>query len=299
MDPVENFFSPYAGMHNNPISQVDPDGRFPLIAIAIGALTNAVIQNYKGNINNFGDFVSAMAIGAVKGAGSYAVGQFVGGIVGSNSLSLADEGVGVFASSDPTLLDEILLTASRGGGFDFSNTVSTLLSFGGCVYGGFGTPDFNMNLYPNSTLLPTVDVYAYQNVSLKTDGFSYYGGSPPIPGRSSILKIFKNIPSWIKSFKYGMNFAAKGGGNVIPKGKLANHLFKGSGKLVDNPANRTLISRISNGKPLVVDEFGKSWFRGVDASGRGIYSYTQNGIVKGSGYTNLSAAEIIAKYSVK
>lgn len=63
--------------------------------------------------------------------------------------------------------------------------------------------------------------------------------------------------------------------------------------------NRTLISRISNGKPLVVDEFGKSWFRGVDASGRGIYSYTQNGIVKGSGYTNLSAAEIIAKYSVK
>ena len=156
----------------------------------------------------------------------------------------------------------------------------------------------------NGYFLSAIDVktdmlLGYQYVSLKTDGFSYYGGSPPIPGRSSILKIFKNIPSWIKSFKYGMNFAAKGGGNVIPKGKLANHLFKGSGKLVDNPANRTLISRISNGKPLVVDEFGKSWFRGVDASGRGIYSYTQNGIVKGSGYTNLSAAEIIAKYSVK
>ncbi len=87
--------------------------------------------------------------------------------------------------------------------------------------------------------------------------------------------------------------------NIIPEGKLANHLFKGAGKLADNPANRTLIQNISNGKPLVVDKFGKSWYRGVDASGRGIYSYTQNGIVKGAGYTDLSAAEIIAKYGVK
>ncbi len=93
--------------------------------------------------------------------------------------------------------------------------------------------------------------------------------------------------------------AAKGATNLIPKGKLANHLFKGTGKLVDNPANRSLISKISNGKPLVADKFGKSWYRGVDASGKGIYSYTQNGVVKGAGYTNLSAAEIIAKYGVR
>ena len=87
--------------------------------------------------------------------------------------------------------------------------------------------------------------------------------------------------------------------NLIPEGKLANHLFKGTDKLVDNPANRTLIQNISNGKPLVVDIFGKSWYRGVDAAGNGIYTYTQNGIVKGAGYTNLSAAELIFKYTPK
>ncbi len=94
-------------------------------------------------------------------------------------------------------------------------------------------------------------------------------------------------------------FGAKGVTNAMPKGNLANHLFKGTGKLVDNPANRALITKISNGKPLVVDKFGKSWYRGVDTSGKGIYSYTQNGVVKGAGYTNLSAAEIIVKYGVK
>jgi hypothetical protein len=91
---------------------------------------------------------------------------------------------------------------------------------------------------------------------------------------------------------------AKGGMNLIPEGKLANHLFKGAGKLADNSANRILIQNISNGTPLVVDKFGKNWYRGLDATGNGIYSYTQNGIVKGAGYTNLSAAEMIIKYGV-
>ena len=93
--------------------------------------------------------------------------------------------------------------------------------------------------------------------------------------------------------------AAKVGINIIPKGNLANHLFKGAGKLADNAANRALITKIANGKALTVDKFGKSWYRGVDVSGRGIYTYTQNGVIKGAGYTELSEAEIILKYSVK
>lgn len=58
--------------------------------------------------------------------------------------------------------------------------------------------------------------------------------------------------------------AAKGALNIIPEGKLANHLFRGVNKLVDNPANRTLIQKIANGKPLGVDAYGKSWYMGVD-----------------------------------
>ena len=93
--------------------------------------------------------------------------------------------------------------------------------------------------------------------------------------------------------------AAKGGANLIPKGKLANHLFKGTGKLADNPANRALIQKISNGTPLGIDVYGKAWYSGVDASGNLIYSYTQNGVVKGAGYMNMTLEEMVIKYGLK
>jgi len=94
-------------------------------------------------------------------------------------------------------------------------------------------------------------------------------------------------------------FAAKTATNLIPGGKFANHLFKGAGKLVDNPANRTLIQKIANGKPLGVDAYGKSWSMGVDGTGKSVYTYTQNGVVKGAGYATMTPAEMIAKYGLK
>jgi hypothetical protein len=93
--------------------------------------------------------------------------------------------------------------------------------------------------------------------------------------------------------------AVKEGLNLIPEGKLANHLFKGMGKLADNPVNRSLIQKIANGKPLGVDAYGKSWYIGVDGAGRYIYTYTQNGVIKGAGYATMTPAEIIAKYGLK
>lgn len=93
--------------------------------------------------------------------------------------------------------------------------------------------------------------------------------------------------------------AAKGGTNLIPEGKFANHLFKGARKLADNPANRSLIQKISNGKALGIDPHGKSWFFGVDGAGKSIYSYAEKGIVKGAGYASMTAKEIIIKYGLK
>jgi len=87
--------------------------------------------------------------------------------------------------------------------------------------------------------------------------------------------------------------------NVIPDGKMANHLFKGAGKLANTPANRALIQKISNGKPVGVDPYGKSWYTGVDASGNQIYAYAQNGIIKGAGYMNMTAKEMISKFGLK
>lgn len=83
--------------------------------------------------------------------------------------------------------------------------------------------------------------------------------------------------------------------NLIPEGKLANHLFKGAGKLADNPANRTLIQNLANGKSLGVDAFGKSWYLGLDGAGKSIYTYTQNGVVNGAGYATMTAEQMILK----
>ena len=97
----------------------------------------------------------------------------------------------------------------------------------------------------------------------------------------------------------GIRLAAKGVTNIIPKGKLANHLFKGAGKLKDTPASRKLIQKISNGKALGVDSHGKSWYTGVDKAGKLIYSYTKKGVVKGAGYMNMTPEEMIIRYGLK
>ena len=93
--------------------------------------------------------------------------------------------------------------------------------------------------------------------------------------------------------------AAKAGLNLIPEGKFANHLFKGAGKLADNPANRSLIQNLANSKALGVDAFGKSWHMGLDGAGKSIYTYTQNGIVKGAGYATMTAEQMILKYGLR
>jgi len=123
------------------------------------------------------------------------------------------------------------------------------------------------------------------------------GAVEPVHPEAFIIPL-PPILAFLRYLKFGSS-AAKGLINIIPEGKLANHLFKGVEKLVDTPSNRTLIQNISNSKPLVIDKFGKTWYRGVDDSGKAIYSYTQNGVVKGAGYTNSSAKEMIIKYGVK
>jgi hypothetical protein len=109
----------------------------------------------------------------------------------------------------------------------------------------------------------------------------------------SDLVVYRN---WAKDLEAT---AAKGVTNLIPEGKLANHLFKGAGKLADNPANRSLIQNLANSKALGVDAFGKSWHMGLDGAGKSIYTYTQNGVVKGAGYATMTAEQMILKYGLK
>lgn len=102
------------------------------------------------------------------------------------------------------------------------------------------------------------------------------------------------MPSW-SSVKSIFSLGAK---NMMLEGKLANHLFKGAGKLADTPANRALITKISNSKSLGVDAYGKSWYAKTLGNGTQIYSYSQNGIIKGAGL-NQTPVNIISRYGLK
>jgi len=90
MDPVENFYSPYAGMHNNPLSQVDPDGRNPLlIAMAIGAAIGGY-TGYKVGQEAGADGLE-LAVYILGGAA-------IGGLSGYAAGSVAAAGGSVFLS---------------------------------------------------------------------------------------------------------------------------------------------------------------------------------------------------------
>jgi hypothetical protein len=85
--------------------------------------------------------------------------------------------------------------------------------------------------------------------------------------------------------------------NLIPEGNLANHIFSGkAGKLIDTPTNRELIREVSNNPANLVgvDKYGKSWYSQILPNGTQIYSYTQNGVVKGAGI-NQTPIEIVTK----
>ena len=116
-------------------------------------------------------------------------------------------------------------------------------------------------------------------------------------GKSLLLKLFAKA-FLKKTSSEIVESTAKVVTNALPKGKLANHLFKGADKLADTPANRSLIQEISNGKALGIDSYGKSWFAKTLPNGTQIYTYTQNGIVKGAG-VNQTVVDIVARYGLK
>ena len=43
-----------------------------------------------------------------------------------------------------------------------------------------------------------------------------------------------------------------------------------------------------------MDAYGKSWYMGVDGAGKSVYTYTQNGVVKGVGYDHVVEPHVVA-----
>jgi hypothetical protein len=73
---------------------------------------------------------------------------------------------------------------------------------------------------------------------------------------------------------------------------------KGNRKLLDTPAHRELIEKVSNGTVVVTDTHGSSYYLGLDEAGKKIYTRVHSGIVKGSGYNDFLTLDDFIKYAL-
>ena len=81
-DPMGQFHSPYVGMGNNPVSDLDPDGGLaldPIIRVVGNGLLN---QSYKVfiNLGSIGNALTAVGSAIIKGVGPVGLQAGVGGI---------------------------------------------------------------------------------------------------------------------------------------------------------------------------------------------------------------------------
>ena len=87
--------------------------------------------------------------------------------------------------------------------------------------------------------------------------------------------------------------------NIIPEGKLANHIFSGKPeKFTDTPLARNIITKVANTSKNFqgVDRYGKAYYA-ANVNGVQVYAYVQNGIIKGAGY-NTKAINMTKVYKL-
>jgi RHS repeat-associated protein len=122
--------SPYCAMNNNPVTYADPNGDIaPLVLGAIiGAFVNVGIQSYKGNINNFGDFLGSALVGGVAGGVGAGVGAGISTALAGGSFGAGFLGTTTVASSG------FWAGAASGAGGGFSG--GFLSGFGNTLLNG-------------------------------------------------------------------------------------------------------------------------------------------------------------------
>ena len=146
VDPKAHKFpgwSPYAGMANNPISTLDPDGEEPitLTAVLIGAAiygsVNLAGEAVRGNVDNFGDGAAAFGLGAVSGA--------LAVVTGGSSLTYSQIALQAVLAQVPGP------TVDLGGGFSVNLSPALMMGTQGYSLGanagiGYSNGDFSVGI---------------------------------------------------------------------------------------------------------------------------------------------------------
>ena len=153
-DPAEQFANPYLAMGNNPVTMIDPDGKWVHIVIgaAIGAVVKVGIAAAQGNLNGQNWWKYA-AVGAIAGGLAAATGGGTASVMGGGSFSAGFVGSASAATSTGFIAGATIgMAAGFTGGFvngvgsgwitgqSFSNSMKMGLEqgvIGGVI--GFGT----------------------------------------------------------------------------------------------------------------------------------------------------------------
>ncbi len=116
-------YNRYGYALNNPLMYTDPSGEFFVEAIMLGMYIYTGIQGATGNLQNGGDFLTALAVGGLSGAAGGFAGHAASGAFGIATSTGGAGGAWAGGSS----FEQGLLEGFRGGVFG---------AFGGAVIGG-------------------------------------------------------------------------------------------------------------------------------------------------------------------
>lgn len=275
IDPADQFYdiTGYAGMGNNPVVYVDPDGRFIhiIVGAVVGGVINLGIKAFTGKIKSWKDGFAAFGIGALAGGLGAATGGASLAATGLTSASIlggAALGIGSAMVSSPIL--------GLGNHLYFGDPYS-LKSFGrdvllGGITGGAlgaitskaGTNIWTgkANINPNNVQLPNIGTRTisegnstiYRSVSQgELDDIAVNGLRVDPRSGYETGKLF--APTIKEAAQYGKgNFSFDGMPNTIIKATVPNSVLKEATKFgadgmraISIPANQLHLLKV---KPL-------------------------------------------------
>ncbi|WP_026997625.1 DUF6443 domain-containing protein [Flectobacillus major] len=169
-DPEDQFqhISPFAYCANNPVSHIDPDGRFLHIGIGavLGGAINLGIKAYQGKIKNWTDGAAAFGIGALAGGLGAATGGAAFAATGG-----ATAGAGGFV-------------AGAIGGLAGSAASSPIQGFGNAAYfhDSYAISDFGRDLLIGGAMGGVIN-----GAIAGFNGKNFWSGSPRSMGSHGIF----------------------------------------------------------------------------------------------------------------